>query len=39
MMEVGLGCMIGLKYRVILRQTTGMADMQSQEFRGVVDTV
>jgi hypothetical protein len=32
MVEVGLGCMIGLKYHVILRQTEDMADMQSQEF-------
>jgi hypothetical protein len=32
MMEVGPRCMIGLKYHVIMRQTEGMADMQSQEF-------
>jgi hypothetical protein len=32
MMKVGSGCMIGLQYHVILRQTEGMADMQSQEF-------
>jgi hypothetical protein len=32
MMKVGPGCMIGLKYHVILRQIEGMANMQSQEF-------
>jgi hypothetical protein len=32
MMKVGLGCMIGIHYHVILRQTEGMDDMQSQEF-------
>jgi hypothetical protein len=32
MMKIGLGCIIGLQYNVILRQTEGMADMQSQEF-------
>jgi hypothetical protein len=32
MMKVGPGCMIGLQYHVILRQTEGMDDMQSQEF-------
>jgi hypothetical protein len=30
MMKVGLECMIGLEYHVILRQTEGIADMKSQ---------
>jgi hypothetical protein len=29
MMKVGPGCMIGLKYHVIMRLTEGIADMQS----------
>jgi hypothetical protein len=37
MMKVGLGCMIRPKYHVILRQTKGMAKMQSQDFLGVAD--
>jgi hypothetical protein len=32
MMKVGPGCMIGLQYHVTMRQTNGMANMQSQEF-------
>jgi hypothetical protein len=32
MMKVGPGCVIGLEYHVILRQTEGMADMESQGF-------
>jgi hypothetical protein len=31
MMKVRPGCVIGLQHHVILRQTKGMADMQSQE--------
>jgi hypothetical protein len=31
MMKVGPGCMIGIQYHVIMRQTEGMFDMQSQE--------
>jgi hypothetical protein len=32
MRKVGPGCAIGLQIHVILRQTEGMDDMQSQEF-------
>jgi hypothetical protein len=32
MMKVGPGCMIRPKYHVILRQTEGRDDMQSQDF-------
>jgi hypothetical protein len=38
MMKVGPGCVTGLHYHVILRQTEGMVDMQSQEILGMVDT-
>ena len=38
MMKVGPGCMIRQKYHVIMRQIEGMADMQSQDFWGVVET-
>jgi hypothetical protein len=33
MRKVGLGCAIGLQLHVILIQTEGMVDMQSQEFK------
>jgi hypothetical protein len=38
MMKVGLGYDIRLQYHVIMRKNKGMADMQSQEFRGMADT-
>jgi hypothetical protein len=38
MRKVGPGCTIELQLHVILRQNEGMADMQSQDFRGMADT-
>jgi hypothetical protein len=35
MMKVGPGCIIKPQYHVTMRQTEGMANMKSQEFRGV----